>query len=173
MQKFDGASRAWLFTLVFLTLAILGLGTQAVRDWLRERDAAREAQDARSPEEAFRDLWAALERRDAAEAALYVPTASLQAFKTGDEVIDSFLVLSPVKDMRIARSTTTGDKAVLFARASSEDVTDEKGRPAPIDIIVRMVREDGHWKVLAQRWLVSTPPATEQRDALAWLKGGR
>lgn len=173
MRKLDPASRAWLLTLALLTIACLGVGSYAVLQWVRGVPRARQAEDTRSPEEAYRELWAALERRDGVEAANYVPAARLQTLKSPDEVVASLLVLSPVKDLRIVRSTTTGDKAVLFAKASSQDITDAKGRPAPIDVIVRMARETGHWKVYAQRWLVATPPATEQREALAWLKGGR
>lgn len=173
MRRLDYAAKAWLGALALATLAILGVGSYAALRWIRDMSAAREAQDTRSPDEAYRDLWAALEQRDGAEASKYVPAVKLQAMKSGDDVVSSFLVLSPVKDLRVVRSTTTGDKAVLFVKASSQDITDDRGRPAPIDVIVRMAREDGHWKVHAQRWLVATPPATEQREALAWLKGGR
>src|SRR5262245_53221726 len=34
-----------------------------------------------------------------------------------------------------------------------------------------MVREDGHWKVERQMWLVSTEPGEQQAEALAWLEG--
>jgi len=179
MRRLDSTAKAWLSALGLATIALLGFGSYAGLIWVREAASrssareAREAQDTRSADEAYQDLWRALEQRDAVDAATYVPEAKLRSLKTGDEVINSFLVLSPVKDMHVARATTTGDKAVLFVRASSRDVTDAKGRPAPIDVIVRMTREDGHWKVHSQRWLVATPPATEQREALAWLKGAR
>jgi hypothetical protein len=176
MRRLDSAAIAWLLALGLAASALVGFGTYLGLTWLREaasRARARAAQDTRSADEAYQDLWRALEQRDATEAARYVPAARLRTLKSGDDVISSLLVLSPVKDMRVARATTSGDKAVLFVKASSQDVTDAKGRPAPIDVVVRMAREDGHWKVHFQRWLVATPPATEQREALAWLKGAR
>lgn len=173
MQRLDSAAKAWLGALALATIAILGVGSYAALHFIRDTSRAREAQDTRSPDEAYRDLWAALERRDGAEASKYVPAVKLQAMKSGDDVVSSFLVLSPVKDLRVVRSTTTGDKAVLFVKASSQDITDDKGRPAPIDVVVRMALENGYWKVLSQMWLVSTPPAAEQHKALTWLKSGR
>ena len=124
----------------------------------------------RLADEAYRDLWAAISRGDANVAAKYVPAAKLQDMKTRDEVIDSFLGLSPIEDVRVAKGMTSGNKAVLFVTASSPTITDARGRRSPIDVVVRMVQEDGHWKVDQQIWLVATEPAEHQATAMAWLK---
>ena len=39
-----------------------------------------------------------------------------------------------------------------------------------MDAVVRLLREDGHWKLHTQRWLVNTPPGPEQKAALVWLE---
>ena len=123
----------------------------------------------RSADDAYRDLWVALGRRDGAAASKYVPAAKLTTLKSESEVVSHFLGL-PVSQVKLAKSTTSGDKAVLFAKTSSSAFTDDKGRPAPVDVVVRMARENGYWKVQSQMWLVSTPPEQEQREAMAWLK---
>ncbi len=129
------------------------------------------AQDAgRSAEQAYLDLWSALQRDDGAAASKYVPAAKLATFETAPEVVSSFMSLSPIDELRLGKSTTSGDKAVLFANASSSAITDAKGKPSPIDVVVRMARENGYWKVISQMWLVSTPPEQEQREAMAWLQ---
>jgi hypothetical protein len=135
---------------------------------LTPRFTAEDAQ--RAADEAYRDLWAGIAKRDAEVAIKYVPAAKLRAMTTGEEAIDSFLGLSPIENVRVVEATTAGDRAVLFAKASSPSITDERGRPAPVDVVVRMAREDGHWTVQSQLWLVSSDPAEQQADALAWLK---
>lgn len=129
MQRLDSAAKAWLGALALATIAILGVGSYAALHFIRDTSRAREAQDTRSPDEAYRDLWAALEQRDGAEASKYVPAVKLQAMKSADDVVSSFLVLSPVSDLRVVRSTTTGDKAVLVVRpARRTSPTTREGR---------------------------------------------
>jgi hypothetical protein len=130
------------------------------------------AQDAeRLPDEAYRDLWVGIARGDAAVAMKYVPAAKLREMTSGEQVLDSFLGLSPVEDVRVAKGMTSGTKAVLFVKASSPTITDAHGHRSPIDVVVRMVQEDGHWKVDQQIWLVATEPEEHQASAMAWLKG--
>src|SRR6185436_15234337 len=130
------------------------------------------AHDAERPaDEAYRDLWAAISRGDADVAAKYVPAAKLRDMRTGDEVIDSFLGLSPIENVHVVETRAEAEKAVLFVKASSPSITDARGRRAPIAVVVRMERESGHWTVQSQMWLVSTAPEDEQARALRWLKG--
>jgi hypothetical protein len=129
------------------------------------------AQDAaRSAEEAYADLWSALRRGDGGAASKYVPAAKLATLESAEAVVDSFMGLSPIDELSPGKPATSGDKAVIFAKASSSAITDQKGKPSPIDVVVRMAREDGYWKVISQMWLVSTPPEKEQREAMAWLQ---
>jgi hypothetical protein len=197
MARLETSAIAWLALLGAGILAIAGVGGYAAYRMINEPQPRQEAvevvsppptstlaearpplvtkrlteQDAqRSAGEAYRDLWVGIARGDAEVAAKYVPAAKLREMKTGAEAIDSFLGLSPIEDVRVAKATTEGDKAVLFVKASSPSITDERGRRAPIDVVVRMAREEGHWTVESQIWLVSTPPEEEQARALAWLK---
>ena len=43
--------------------------------------------------------------------------------------------------------------------------------PADIDVVVQLLREDGQWRVFRQLWLVNTPPAEHQQEAMRWLGG--
>lgn len=119
-------------------------------------------------EAAFRDMRAALDRADAGAAAKYVLAAKLAQMASVEQALSELTPLAAQK-VRITKSTQRGNKAALFVRAESRDVTSADGKPAAIDVVVQMLREDGHWKVFRQLWLVNTPPADYQREAIAWL----
>lgn len=123
----------------------------------------------RSADDAYKDLWAALLGGVGTTATKYVPTAKLQTMRNERAVVADFMGL-PVSRVQVSKTTTNGDKAVLFAKATAAGITDEKGRPATVEVVVRMYRENGYWKVLSQMWLVSTPPERERQEALGWLK---
>jgi hypothetical protein len=129
-----------------------------------------DAADARrTPEEALGDLLAALDRGDARTASKYLLDAKRRALQTSDEVL-SELSAASARDAKIVEVTTAGDRAVLFATATSETFTDAQNRPLAMDAVFRLRRENGHWKLHTQRWLVNTPPGPEQKAALAWLE---
>jgi hypothetical protein len=121
-----------------------------------------------TPEAAFRDLRTALERKDAAAAARYLLAAKRAEMQSVEEALSELTPLE-AQGVRITKTTQRGDKAALFARAESPDITSADGTPAGIDVVVQMVREGGQWKVFRQLWLVNTPPAEFQRKAIAWL----
>ena len=127
------------------------------------------ADDARrTPEEALDDLLAALERGDPRTASKYLLDARRRSVQTWDEVLSELSAVS-ARDVKIVEVTTAGDRAVLFATATSETFTDAQNRPLDMDAVFRLQREDGHWKLHTQRWLVNTPPGPEKKTALAWL----
>jgi hypothetical protein len=129
-----------------------------------------DAADARrSPEAALRDLWAALDRGDARTAAKYLLDAKRRSLRSGDEVLSELAAVS-AGGIEIVRVATAGDRAVLFATATSKGFTDAAGRYLGMDAVFRLLREGGHWKLHTQRWLVNTPPGPEQQAALAWLE---
>jgi hypothetical protein len=199
VARLESAAAVWLSLLVGGIIAIAGVGGWAAYRFFQQqpeqldqppaavaprpastleappapalvpRYTARDAE--RGAADAYRDLWAGIGKNDAEVAIKYVPAAQLRVMKSREQALDSFLGLSPIEDVRVARATTRGEKAVLFVTAGSPSITDASGRRAPIDVVVRMVREDGHWKVERQLWLVSTPPEEQQAEALAWLEG--
>lgn len=120
------------------------------------------------PEAAFRDLRAALDRKDAAAAARYLLAAKRAEMSSVEQALGE---LSPVDahGVRVTKTTQRGDKAALFARAESTDFTSADGAPAGIDVVVQMLREGGQWKIFRQLWLVNTPPAGYQQEALTWV----
>jgi hypothetical protein len=59
---------------------------------------------------------------------------------------------------------------VIFGKATSAATVDNEGKPVPLEVVARMYRENGYWKVLSQMWLVSTSPDRERQDATAWLR---
>jgi hypothetical protein len=123
---------------------------------------------AQTPDAAFRDLRAALERQDAPAAAKYLLAAKRARLRSMEEALSELAPLA-VEQVRITRTTQRGDKAVLYAQTESPDITSADGKPAAIDMVVQLLREGGQWKVFRQLWLVNTPPEEEQRQALAWL----
>jgi hypothetical protein len=189
MARLETSAIVWLGLLGAGILGIAGVGGYAAWQLIHEPRSQEEkpavarpqqaaltprytTQDAeRLPDDAYRDLWVGIARNDAEVAMKYVPDAKLREMATREQVLDSFLGLSPVEDVRVAKGMTSGTKAVLFVKASSPTITDARGRRSPIDVVVRMVREDGHWKVDQQVWLVATEPEEHQASAMAWLKG--
>lgn len=129
-----------------------------------------DAADARlSPEAALRELWAALDRGDARTAAKYLLDAKRRSLRSGDEVLAELSAVS-AGGVEIVKVATAGDRAVLFATATSKGFTDAAGEYLGMDAVFRLLREGGHWKLHTQRWLVNTPPGPEQQAALAWLE---
>jgi len=126
----------------------------------------------RTPEEALDDLWAALDRGDPRTASKYLLDAKRRSLQTWDEVLSELSAVS-ARDLKVVEVATAGDRAVLFATATSETFTNARNRPLDMDAVFRLLRENGHWKLHTQRWLVSTPPGPEQKAALAWLGAGR
>jgi hypothetical protein len=128
-----------------------------------------DAADARrTPEGALEDLLAALDRGDARTASKYLLDAKRRSLRT-DQVLAELSAVS-ARDVEIVKVATAGDRAVLFATAVSESFTDAQNRPLGMDAVIRLLREDGHWKLHTQRWLVNTPPGPEQEAALVWLE---
>jgi hypothetical protein len=123
----------------------------------------------RSAEDAYKDLWSALLKGDAATAKKYVPTSKLRTMRSERAVIADFMGL-PVSQIQVGKTQTVGNKAVIFAKGTAASITDERGRPSPVEVVVRMYREDGYWKVLSQMWLLSTSPDRERQEATGWLK---
>jgi len=124
---------------------------------------------AQTPEEAFRDLRSALERRDAVAAARYLLAGKRAQMSNVEQALGELTALD-AQDVRVTKTTQRGDKAAIFARAKSPDITSADGTPAAIDVVVQLLREDGQWKVFRQLWLVNTPPAEFQQEAMAWLR---
>jgi hypothetical protein len=106
---------------------------------------------------------------DAATAKKYVPTSKLRTMRSERAVIADFMGL-PVSQIQVGKTQTVGNKAVIFAKGTAASITDERGRPSPVEVVVRMYREDGYWKVLSQMWLLSTSPDRERQEATGWLK---
>jgi hypothetical protein len=123
---------------------------------------------AQTPDAAFRDLRAALERQDARAAARYLLAAKRARMRNVDEALGELAPLQ-AQQVRITKVTQRGGKAVLFARTESAEITSADGEPAAIDVVVQLLQEDGQWKVFRQLWLVNTPPEEEQEKAIAWL----
>jgi hypothetical protein len=123
---------------------------------------------AQTPDAAFRDLRAALERQDAPAAAKYLLAAKRARMRSIQEALSELTPLE-AEQVRITKVTQRGGKAVLYAQTESPDITSADGQPAAIDVVVQLLQEDGQWKVFRQLWLVNTPPEDDQREALAWL----
>ncbi|MGE0452055.1 MAG: ankyrin repeat domain-containing protein [Vicinamibacteria bacterium] len=125
--------------------------------------------DARlSPEQAFLELWAALDSEDAATAAKFVLHRKLSAYDDAQAMLADLQAIS-VSDLRVEQAKRKGERAVLFVRASSSGFTDADGRALAAPAVVRMVREDQHWKLFSQMWLINSDLTEPQREALAWL----
>jgi hypothetical protein len=128
-------------------------------------------EDARlTAEAAYSEMREALRRADARRAACFLPQEKLRTLREPDAILGALNRLT-VDSTKVVRATTRGKKAVLFVLAQSEDITSPDGKVLPIDAVVRMAIEDGHWKVLSQLWLVASPPQQDQQEALAWLQG--
>jgi hypothetical protein len=162
VARLESAAAVWLSLLVGGIIAIAGVGGWAAYRFFQQQPEQLDQPPAAVAPRPASTLEVAIK---------YVPAAQLRVMKSREQALDSFLGLSPIEDVRVARATTRGEKAVLFVTAGSPSITDASGRRAPIDVVVRMVREDGHWKVERQLWLVSTPPEEQQAEALAWLEG--
>jgi hypothetical protein len=123
---------------------------------------------AHAPDAAFRDLRAALERRDGPAAAKYLLSAKRARMSNVEEALSELAPLD-AEQVRITKVTQRGGKAVLYARTESPEITSADGQPAAIEVIVQLLQEDGQWKVFRQLWLVNTPPEEDQEKAIAWL----
>ncbi len=123
----------------------------------------------RSAEDAYKDLWSALLKGDGAAAKKYVPTAKLRTMRNERDVLSNSVGMA-VSQVQVGKTQTAGDRAVIFAKATSASFKDDKGKSVPFELVARMYRENGYWKVLSQMWLVSTSPERERQDAIAWLK---
>ncbi len=124
-----------------------------------------------TPDKAYLQLWSAIDREDALAVAKFVPSNKLRKLKTYDAV-HADLVGLVVVDLRVVASEYRGNKALVVAHGTSTGMTDRQGRPVSVDVVVRMIREEGVWKVLAQRWLVATPIDATKAEARAWLAAG-
>jgi len=121
-----------------------------------------------SPEQAFLELWAALDSGDAPTAAKFVLSQKLPDYDDAGALLSDLQAIS-VSNVRVEQAKRKGDRAVLFVRARSSGFTDAQGRPLPAPAVVRMLREDGHWKLFSQLWLINSDTSEPQRQALAWL----
>lgn len=122
-----------------------------------------------SPEQAFLELWAALDSGDAATAAKFVLAQKLSDYDDADAVLADLQAIS-ASDLRVEQAKRKGDRAVLFVGARSSAFTDAEGRTLAAPAVIRMVREDRHWKLFSQLWLINSDLAEPRREALAWLE---
>ncbi len=122
----------------------------------------------RTPESAYDDMRAALQQEDGRRAAKYLPTEKLASLGSEGEVLSELDALT-VDSARVVQAHKRADKAVLFVKAVSAQMTSADGSPADIDAILRFAREDGHWKLARQLWLVNSAVEQEQQEALGWL----
>lgn len=134
----------------------------SLRPSFGERDAKL------SPEQAFLELWAALESGDAPTAAKFVLTQKLPDYDDAAAMLSELQAIS-VSNVRVEQAKRKGERAVLFVRAGSSGFTDAEGRPLGAPAVVRMLREDQHWKLFSQLWLINSDTSEPQRQALAWL----
>jgi len=123
----------------------------------------------RTPESAYEDMRQALQQEDGRRAAKYLPKGKLAKLSSEREVLSELDALS-VDSVRIVRTEKRGEKAVLFVKAVSAQMTSADGSPAEIVAILRFAREDRHWKLARQMWLVNSAVEPDQQEALAWLK---
>lgn len=119
-------------------------------------------------EAAYAEMREALSQADARRAACFVPKEKLRTLQEPEAVLGVLDSLS-VDSTEVVRATLREQKAVLFVRATSQDITSADGTILPIDAVVRMALEDGHWTVVSQLWLVASPVEQDQQEALAWL----
>ncbi len=129
-------------------------------------DAARNAPDA------YADLMHASQRGDAATVAKYLLQAELGRKQPVEQALRELMPPVPIEALVLARSKPSGDRAVLLFNAQAPRVQDVKGKPAPIQVVVRMLREDGYWKLFRQTWLINSPPGQHESEALAWAAAG-
>jgi hypothetical protein len=123
----------------------------------------------RTPESAYEDMRQALQQEDGRRAAKYLPKEKLASLGSEREVLSELDALT-VDSARVVQAHKRGEKAVLFVKAVSAQMTSADGSPADIDAILRFAREDGHWKLARQLWLVNSAVEQEQQEALGWLK---
>jgi Ankyrin repeat len=127
-------------------------------------------EDARSkPQDAYRAALDAMRRGDAGALTKYELGAVLAQQTAEAEVLREIGSPVPFEAARVARTKQRGDRAVLVANVVSRAVTNDKGESAPIQVVARMAREGGHWKIARQTWLIATPLEEHEREALAWL----
>lgn len=101
--------------------------------------------------------------------AKYLPKEKLASLGGEREVLSELDALS-IDSARVVQTHTRGAKAAPFVKAVSAQMTSADGSPADIDAILRLAREDGHWKLARQRWLVNSAVEQEQQEALGWPK---
>lgn len=123
----------------------------------------------RSAEEAGRDFLAAVQQGDAKRLVKYALRAKRATYQSEDDALRDLRALS-FDEARVVRSRTMDDKAVLIAAARVDQITDDKGQPSPIDVVLQLQREGGHWKLFRQQWLIATPLAESEQEALQWLE---
>jgi hypothetical protein len=123
----------------------------------------------RTPQSAYDDMREALQQGDGRRAAKYLPNQKLASLGSEREVLSELDALT-VDSARVVQAHKRGEKAVLFVKAVSAQMTSADGSPADIDAILRLAREDGHWKLARQLWLVNSAVEQEQQEALGWLK---
>jgi len=120
-----------------------------------------------SPEGAFRDLLSAVERSDAATARKYVMKGKLKSYQSDQEMLSDLNALS-VSDAKIVKSKTKEGKAVLVIHGGAEGITDASGKTAPVIGTIKMIAQDGGWKLFSQMWDIN-PPNDPVPDAMSWL----
>ncbi len=125
--------------------------------------------DARlSPEQAFLELRAALDSEDSATAAKFVLHQKLSGYDGTQAMLADLQAIS-VSNLSVEQTKRKGERAVLFVRARSSAFTDAEGEPLAAPAVVRMLREDQHWKLFSQVWLINSDTTEASRAAQAWL----
>lgn len=126
------------------------------------RDAARSAADA------YADLMHAAQRGDAPTVAKYVPREQLERKRSAEETLRELAPPVPIESIQVVRAKTVGERAALLLNARAPLVKHKAGKPAAIQVVVRMMREGGYWKLAGQTWLNDAALGKHESDALAW-----
>lgn len=127
-----------------------------------------EADANKTAEDAGNEFLAAARQRDGKTLAKYAPRAKLASYASEDDAVRDLCALS-FDQAHVVRGKSTSGKAVVIAAASNREITDQDGKPSPIDVVLQFQRENGYWKLFRQQWLVATPLAEYEAEATNWL----
>jgi len=126
----------------------------------------------RTAEDAGRDFLAAVQQGDGKRLVKYALRAKRADYESEDDALRDLRAMS-FDEARVVKSRARDDKAVLIVAARVKEFTDDKGNPSPVDVVLQLQREDGHWKLFRQQWLVATPLAEYEQEAMSWLESQR
>ncbi len=120
-----------------------------------------------SPVAAFNDLMSAIARSDAATARKYVLREKLKSYRSDAEMLSDLNALS-THDAKIVSSKVKEGKAVLVVHAEANGITDASGKVAPVIGTIKMIAQDGGWKLFRQMWDIN-PTTDPVPEAMSWL----